>query len=211
MPSAFSHAIVGSTLVACGLPRPRASLIALGAVVAAAPDSRRHRDRVRLGPRPSPRPSRPQPLPRRGGGARDALRARGPRPAARAPLARLAGAGPGGGVARPARCADQRRARRRLPGAVRRHALALPGAAIEVSPIGVWSFFSRRGLQVLANEVLWLWLPCLAALAATWAVRRVERIRERPRLALQGGDRLARHRRRVGTTRIGARARHSTR
>ena len=38
MPSAFSHAIVGSTLVACGLPRPHARLVALGAVVAAVPD-----------------------------------------------------------------------------------------------------------------------------------------------------------------------------
>jgi inner membrane protein len=48
-----------------------------------------------------------------------------------------------------------------------------PMRPIEVSPIGVWSFFSRRGVDVLTNEVVWLWVPCLAALAATWAWRRV--------------------------------------
>ena len=48
-----------------------------------------------------------------------------------------------------------------------------PVRPIEVSPLGVWSFFSRRGLEVLTNEVVWLWAPCLAVLAATWAVRRV--------------------------------------
>ncbi len=44
-----------------------------------------------------------------------------------------------------------------------------PVQPIEVSPIGVWSFFSRRGFEVLTNEVVWLWVPCLVALAATWA------------------------------------------
>jgi inner membrane protein len=38
VPSVFSHAIVGSTLVACGLPRPRAALVALGAALAVLPD-----------------------------------------------------------------------------------------------------------------------------------------------------------------------------
>jgi inner membrane protein len=51
---------------------------------------------------------------------------------------------------------------------------------IEVSPIGVWSFVSRRGVEVLANEVVWLWAPSLAALAAAWAARRPRSQPSRP-------------------------------
>lgn len=40
-----------------------------------------------------------------------------------------------------------------------------PWRPIEVSPIGA-RFFSARGLEVLASEARWVWLPCaLAALA----------------------------------------------
>ena len=128
MPSVFSHAIVGSTLVACGLPRPRATLVALGAVLAVVPDL----DVVGI----AFGWGLDHPLGHRGLShsvlaavtLAGLVHARDPRPPAGAPLAHLAGPGPGGGVARPARCADQRRARRRVPGAVRRHALALPGA-----------------------------------------------------------------------------------
>jgi len=43
-----------------------------------------------------------------------------------------------------------------------------PFRPILVSPIGISSFLSARGLQVLGNEVLWLWLPA-ALLSATLA------------------------------------------
>lgn len=35
-----------------------------------------------------------------------------------------------------------------------------PWRPIEVSPIGM-RFFSERGLEVLASEVIWVWLPAL--------------------------------------------------
>ncbi len=128
MPSVFSHAIVGSTLVACGLSRPRATLVVLGAVLAVVPDL----DVVGI----AFGWGLDHPLGHRGlshsvlaaltlAGTRHA---RDSRPSAGAPLAHLAGPGPGGGIARPARRVDERRARRRVPRAVRRHALALPGA-----------------------------------------------------------------------------------
>jgi len=35
----------------------------------------------------------------------------------------------------------------------------LPFRPIEVSPIGVKRFLSERGLRILANEGIWIWLP----------------------------------------------------
>jgi inner membrane protein len=35
----------------------------------------------------------------------------------------------------------------------------LPWRVILVSPIGVEPFFSRRGLEVLRSELLWIWVP----------------------------------------------------
>jgi len=35
-----------------------------------------------------------------------------------------------------------------------------PFRPIAVSPIGVDAFFSARGLDVLASELLWVWVPC---------------------------------------------------
>ena len=44
---------------------------------------------------------------------------------------------------------------------------------IEVSPIGVREFFTDRGAAIMANELVWIWLPCLlAAGAALWLRRR---------------------------------------
>ena len=40
-----------------------------------------------------------------------------------------------------------------------------PVRPITVSPIGVEAFFSERGLRVILNEMLFIWLPCLVALA----------------------------------------------
>jgi inner membrane protein len=174
VPSVFSHAIVGSTLVACGLRHPRATLVALGGVLAAAPDLD-----VVVGSAFGW--GLDHPLGHRGlshsliaaAGLATlctlAIRARPPErrwhiwlvlalaAASHGLLDALTNGGRG--VAFLAPFVDTR--------------WHFPVHPIEVSPIGVWTFFSRRGFQVLTNEVLWLWVPCLAALAATWAVRRV--------------------------------------
>ena len=47
-----------------------------------------------------------------------------------------------------------------------------PVRPIEVSPLGVRAFFTARGLQVLASEVLWIWLPSLAFATAALLIRR---------------------------------------
>ena len=172
MPSVFSHAIVGSTLVACGVSRPRASLVALGAALAVVPDL----DVVGLAV---------------GWGLDHPLGHRGLSHSlvAAAGLAALATAFV------PARAGESRwRVWLVLALATASHGLLdaltnggrgvaflapfaetrwhFPARPIEVSPIGVWSFISWRGLEVLANEVVWLWAPSLAALAVTWALRR---------------------------------------
>ena len=41
-----------------------------------------------------------------------------------------------------------------------------PFRPIEVSPIGP-GFFSRRGMVVIASEILWIWLPSLALMGMT--------------------------------------------
>jgi inner membrane protein len=47
-----------------------------------------------------------------------------------------------------------------------------PVQPIEVSPIGP-AFFSARGLHVMRSELLWVWLPALAAasIALSWRLR----------------------------------------
>ena len=47
-----------------------------------------------------------------------------------------------------------------------------PARPIEVSPLGMGVFFSPRGAQVLKSEVIWVWLPALAAGLALLAARR---------------------------------------
>ncbi len=42
----------------------------------------------------------------------------------------------------------------------------LPWRMIEVSPIGIRPFFSRRGAQVFASELTWIWMPAAAAAIA---------------------------------------------
>lgn len=37
-----------------------------------------------------------------------------------------------------------------------------PWQPLEVSPIGIHPFLSKRGLSVILNELLWIWLPCFA-------------------------------------------------
>lgn len=41
----------------------------------------------------------------------------------------------------------------------------LPWRPLEVSPIGLEAFLSRRGIEVLKNEFVWIGLPCLLAAA----------------------------------------------
>ena len=48
----------------------------------------------------------------------------------------------------------------------------LPWRPIEVSPIGV-RFFSARGLEVIASEIVWVWLPSLFLLFGAWVYRKV--------------------------------------
>jgi inner membrane protein len=48
-----------------------------------------------------------------------------------------------------------------------------PWRPLEVSPLGARAFLSRRGLEVLTSEILWVWLPVGAlALLALLARRR---------------------------------------
>jgi len=47
-----------------------------------------------------------------------------------------------------------------------------PMRPIEVSPLGIRAFLSPRGAQVLESEVIWVWLPALAAGLALLAARR---------------------------------------
>ena len=51
----------------------------------------------------------------------------------------------------------------------------LPFTPIEVSPIGISRFFSARGLEVLANELIWVWLPAAGFTAAALLVRHLAR------------------------------------
>jgi len=51
---------------------------------------------------------------------------------------------------------------------------------IEVSPLSLSRVFSGRGIVVLQSELLWVWLPALAAGAVLFALRR---LRSNPALA----------------------------
>jgi inner membrane protein len=47
-----------------------------------------------------------------------------------------------------------------------------PVQPIEVAPLGIRPFFSAWGLEVLASEFVWLWLPAIAIGAPGLALRR---------------------------------------
>jgi len=55
------------------------------------------------------------------------------------------------------------------------HRYFLPWRVIEVSPIGISRFFSVRGLEILASEVVTVWLPCLLFAAAGVLIRHLSR------------------------------------
>ena len=52
------------------------------------------------------------------------------------------------------------------------HRYFAPFRVIEVSPIGVATFFSERGLLVLKSEFLWIWLPAIVAGVVMLLIRR---------------------------------------
>ena len=52
-----------------------------------------------------------------------------------------------------------------------------PWHPIRVSPISVERFMSRRGLEVLRSEFVWVWLPLLAVGSIAAICRRIRRIR----------------------------------
>jgi len=56
----------------------------------------------------------------------------------------------------------------------------LPWRPIVVSPIGVGAFFSRWGLEVLVNELLWIWLPAGLVALISAVVRRRRSSRSAP-------------------------------
>lgn len=47
-----------------------------------------------------------------------------------------------------------------------------PFRPIEVSPLGIRNFFSSQGLEVIVNELKWVWLPSVAVAAFGLFVRR---------------------------------------
>ena len=55
-----------------------------------------------------------------------------------------------------------------------------PWRPIRVSPIGP-GFFSSRGLETLASEGLWVWIPCVVAALLRIALRTISSARERSR------------------------------
>ena len=54
----------------------------------------------------------------------------------------------------------------------------LPWRPLEVSPLGLDGFLSARGLEVLASEARWVWLPCAVLLAVGFVRRRGRRSAE---------------------------------
>jgi inner membrane protein len=62
-----------------------------------------------------------------------------------------------------------------------------PFMPIQVSPIGLRSFFSGRGLEVLANEVVWVWVP-VAVLGCFACCCRMLRAKGRSSLAAPDGS-----------------------
>ena len=48
----------------------------------------------------------------------------------------------------------------------------MPVQPIEVSPLGIAPFFSMRGIEVLASELVWVWVPAAVVGASLRAWRR---------------------------------------
>ncbi|HKG93361.1 MAG TPA: metal-dependent hydrolase [Gemmatimonadaceae bacterium] len=43
-----------------------------------------------------------------------------------------------------------------------------PFRPIQVSPIGVGAFFTRRGARVIASELVWIWAPSMVVMLVAW-------------------------------------------
>lgn len=48
-----------------------------------------------------------------------------------------------------------------------------PWRPIQVSPIGVASFFSERGWRVIQSELVWIWLPLISASAVGLIIKKL--------------------------------------
>jgi inner membrane protein len=48
----------------------------------------------------------------------------------------------------------------------------LPWRPIRVSPIGTARFFTARGLTIVQNELLWIWIPTILFASLVWLFRR---------------------------------------
>lgn len=58
--------------------------------------------------------------------------------------------------------------------------LFFPVQVIQVSPLGLHTFFGVRGVTVLASELLWVWLPLTLFGVAGFLIRRTRARRARP-------------------------------
>jgi inner membrane protein len=48
----------------------------------------------------------------------------------------------------------------------------LPWTPVQVAPIGLFRFFSMRGLSVFLSELLWIWIPTALLATGAWILRR---------------------------------------
>ena len=48
----------------------------------------------------------------------------------------------------------------------------LPWTPVQVAPIGLFRFFSMRGLSVFLSELLWIWIPTALLATSIWILRR---------------------------------------
>ena len=51
----------------------------------------------------------------------------------------------------------------------------LPWRPVEVSPLDVETFFGARGVEVVASELLWIWLPTTVVCGTVWWIRKRRR------------------------------------
>ncbi len=66
----------------------------------------------------------------------------------------------------------------------------LPWRPIQVSPLSIRAFFTARGLDILASELVWVWLPAAVLAAGSSAVRHLVAARRTPWRSSNGDSRL---------------------
>jgi inner membrane protein len=52
----------------------------------------------------------------------------------------------------------------------------LPWRPIHASPMRISQFFSRRGIEIVAGEILWIWIPLTLVAASAWWYRRKKKV-----------------------------------